>query len=248
MVVADEITIRVSELDFGFFWRNSNLGKKNDFWDLYNMYDAMMIDDQALYIDPEQSRAVDGYVEKYKKKLISYLVKKHKSEYFDAYGMDFVINQNQKNLKWKNFKLHKKSDTKYIGKSKDGLSFKLRFYVDEDVDLNRQIENFIELDALNDFIISVDDDDHCFSGNFTMISQEEKIERIGFLLILGCFLGHLDDLDYNYADHFFKIIDQAYENDDWKRGVSIARDSGTMQAYGVQYDEIDYPLHPMFAR
>jgi hypothetical protein len=248
MVVADKISIRVHELDFWNIWMNSSLRKYDEkiFWNLYSMYEHMLTDSET-----EPYTVVDEYVEEYKERLISHLVKEYlKSEGTRSYSNDIRINQKEKKLKWKKFKIHKKSDTKYIGKSKDGLSFKIRFDVDEDVELDSQIKKFIEVDILNDFIRTVDNQFPCSSEHFTSLLKEQKIERIASLLLLGCYLGYLDELDYDCADDLLELIDRCYKDEDWKRGISIARDFGSMTGYGyIMTDEYpDHPLHPMFIR
>ena len=251
MVVADKISIRVSELNFCSFWMNSNLIKYDEktFWNLYRMYEDMRMESDTFYWDGEPSTTVlDGYVEEYKEKLISHLVKNIESEGNSSWGQDIYINQKEKNLTWREFKIHKISDTKYIGKSKDGLSFEIRFDVDEDVELDSQIKNFLEVDILTNFIRNVDDQYSWTNEHFTSLSKEQKCIRIAYLLLIGCYLGYLDELAYDHDDHLFEFIDGCFEDEDWKRGISIARDSGSMMGYGMQYDEPDYPLHPMFAR
>lgn len=251
MVVADKIYIRVIELSFWSFWINSSLIKYDEktFWNLYRMYEDMRIDSETVYLDAEPCPVVDEYVEKYKERFISHLVKNYlESEGTSSWGINIGINQKEKNLTWIKFKIHKKSDTKYIGKSTDGLSFEIRFDVDEDVELDSQIKNFIEVDILTNFIRNVDDQYSWTNEHFTSLSTEKKCIRVAYLLLIGCYLGFLDELDYDHADHLFEFIDGCFEDEDWKRGISIARDSGSMMGYGMQYDEPDYPLHPMFAR
>ncbi len=252
MVVADEISIRVNELNFWSFCINSSFIKFDEktFWNVYRMYEDMKSESETIYWDGEPcTEVIDGYVEKYKEKLISHLVKNYlESKGTSSYGNHISINQKEKNLTWIKFKIHKKSDTKYIGKSKDGLSFKITFDVDEDVELDSQIKNFIEVDIINDFIRTVDDQLPCSNEHFTSLSKEEKRQSIAFLLLLGCYLGYLDELDYDCADDLFEFIDRCYEDEDWKRGISIARDSGSMFAYGMLDENPDYRLHPMFVR
>ena len=88
----------------------------------------------------------------------------------------------------------------------------------------------------------------CSNENFTSLPKEQKRYRIASLLLLGCYLGYLDELDYDFADDLFGLIDGCYEDENWKRGISIARDSGSMMGYDMLHDEPDYPLHSMFDR
>jgi hypothetical protein len=209
-----------------------------------------MDESETIYWDGEPcTEVIDGYVEEYKERFISHLVKNYlESKGTDPWDRHIHIDQKEKNLTWREFEIHKKSDTEYIGKSKDGLSFEIIFDVDEDVELDSQIKKFIEVDPLTDFISAVNVQYSVTNEHFTSLSGEQKRIRIANLLVIGCYLGYVDEMDYELADNLFEFIDECYEDEDWKRGISIARDCGSYSGYGMQDEEPDYPLHPMFAR
>jgi len=252
VVIADEISISASELNFWNIWMNSSLSKYDEdtFWNLYHMHEELLTASETIYLDAETSSTVlNEYVEKYKESLISCLLQQYfDGEEYSGYGSNIYINQREKHLKWEEFTIHKESNTEYIGKSKDGLSFRISFDIDEDVELDSQIEEFIELDLLNSFECITDGHYRRSEQDFTSLPKEEKLLRIASFLLLGCYLGYLDDLDDDYAVELFEFMDRFFEDEDWKRGVSIARDGGCWSGYGMQDDEPDYPLHSMFDR
>jgi hypothetical protein len=244
MIVADKINIKVYELNLSALWLNSKLGRfgKKKFFDLYMSYTHNYF--EVLH----HGEVSEDFVDYIKLKLISYLVKKCSGKDFTSIDYSHIcVEQKQQGYRWKKFKIQKckKSKGVYFAKTKSGLVLKIKFDVDEDVELDRQIKEVIDYQI--DWFFPDEFEGFGLRVPFTSAPIEERERCIAELALVGLYYDFIDDSVenefYEYEGEYIeRIIDNTFGLGgwDWRRQLRFAQACGSWTGFNADPDEWGY--------